>query len=74
MLLPIIHPWGLLNVSDPSRREILIDRERRRVVPGVRIAVYAYRSGPEGAEPVSRLPREPERTVSYSWEPWAMPR
>ncbi len=51
-LLQVRIPWGLLNVTDPSSKTVLYDRDDQRggdfgtaITDGVRIGALAYRSG-----------------------------
>jgi tetratricopeptide (TPR) repeat protein len=71
-MIEIRLPWGLLNVSDPSRREVLVDSKERRITPGLRVAVYPYR--PRSlADSNARAAAEPSEMATYTWETWDDP-
>jgi hypothetical protein len=76
-------PWSLLNVSDPSRLQVIVSEKERRIIEGLRILAASYK--PRGrndstAAPLARtsnvtdlLPRSPSRTTVYKWRGWELP-
>jgi hypothetical protein len=72
-------PWTLLNFTDPSQRELLMDdlatkEIERAETPGLRFAVVAATPGGEGAPPrtTDRLPAVGV-TPRFTWDTWEVP-
>ncbi len=74
-------PWALLNVTDPSRREVMGDiwskggLKSRRIVPGIRLGLYVA----DGADSFSFPAMEGQvlpakQFYTYKWPVWDAPR
>jgi len=75
--------WGMLNVSDPSTREVLLSASRKVVTEGIRVMAFSYRpvsalesnaAGPGGGtNVVDSLPESAGQMTRYSWDGWDSP-
>ena len=73
-------PWGMLNVSDPSSRQVLHNDKRHHVkqsssvtTPGFRIYAFAFDPSTPGAAPVEQMPPSGEVAPMYTWSTWENP-
>ncbi len=84
-MLQLRLPWGLLNVTDPSSRQVLFDPTGEgdfttAMSDGFRVGVLTYRKGSKrsvtGALPLLRADRSWSKSdfATWEWSPWTTPR
>jgi hypothetical protein len=76
-------PWGLLNVADPSSRQVIHEDSRRRgqagtkTTEGFRFHLLSLAAEKGTLQVVDRLPRSASPTLAeypvYSWQGWESP-
>lgn len=74
-------PWALLNVTDPSRREVMGDiwskegLKSREIIPGIRLGVYVANGERSFSFPAMEGNVLPvQRFYTYTWPTWETPR
>jgi tetratricopeptide (TPR) repeat protein len=82
-MLELRIPWALLNVSDPSTRQVILSDTERRVTEGFRFLAASYKPTgtanpravdlPGGPNVTDLLPRDPSGMASYRWPGWDLP-
>ena len=76
-------PWGLLNFSDPSQRQIVYSNEERKTIEGVKFLALSYK--PRSREDSTAADLKDRMNITdmipgnlsdihfYSWDRWEMP-
>jgi hypothetical protein len=73
-------PWALLNVTDPSSRQVLHQETEHdppldtTATDGLRFYAFAVDRGNPGRKPLSRLPAAGSMAPPYTWAAWDVPK